>query len=275
MRFDLTQLKEMKLHGEKIVMLTAYDYATARAIESAGVPLILVGDSLGMAVLGHDSTLPVTMEDIIHHTRAVVRGTAKAAIIADMPFMSYQISIESALRNAGRLIQEGGAQAVKIEGGHRFAGHIEAISGCGIPVMGHIGLTPQSIYQLGGFKAQGKTREAARKLLDDSLALEAAGAFAVVLETMPADLAAIITRKLQIPTIGIGAGPSCDGQVQVVNDVLGLSPEFVPRHAKLYAHLADEMKDAFSRYKIEVTRGEFPGPKESITLDPSVLEGLG
>lgn len=274
MRFDLTRLKEMKTRGEKIVMLTAYDYITARAIEHAGIPLILVGDSLGMVVLGYDSTLPVTMDDVLHHTRAVVRGSSTAAVIADMPFMSYQISVEDALYNAGRLIQEGGAQAVKIEGGSRLADRVEAMSGCGIPVMGHIGLTPQSIYQLGGFKAQGKTREAAKRLLEDALAIESAGAFAIVLETIPAALAGVITRRLKIPTIGIGAGPQCDGQVQVVNDILGLTTGFLPRHAKAYTHFSEEMADAFSRYHDEVTRQEFPTAKESIAIDSEILEGL-
>ena len=221
MRITINQIKEMKPKGEKIAMLTAYDYSTARIVDEAGIPLILVGDSLGMVVLGYESTIPVTMEDMLHHTKAVVRGTQKALVIGDMPFMTYQISVEEALRNAGRFMQEAGAQAVKLEGGVTVAEKVRRIVECGIPVMGHIGLTPQSINQLGGYKIQGKTPAAARKLLDDAIALEQAGAFAVVLETVPAPLAALVTQKVSIPTIGIGAGPDCDGQVQVINDMLG------------------------------------------------------
>ena len=238
MRITINQIKEMKQKGEKIAMLTAYDYTTARIVDEAGIPLILVGDSLGMVVLGYESTIPVTMEEMLHHTKAVVRGTKKALIIGDMPFMTYHISIADALKNAARFIQEAGAQAVKLEGGVTVAEKVQRIVECGIPVMGHIGLTPQSINQLGGHKIQGKTPEAAARLLKDAKALEEAGAFAVVLETVPAPLAALITQKISIPTIGIGAGIGCDGQVQVINDILGSFTDFVPKHAKQYAKLA-------------------------------------
>ena len=271
MRVNINQIKEMKQRREKIAMLTAYDYATAKIVDEAGVPLILVGDSLGMVVLGYDSTIPVTMEVMLHHTRAVSRAVKNAMVIGDMPFMSYQVSAEQALGNAARFMQEGGAQAVKLEGGVSVAGTVKRIVDCGIPVMGHIGLTPQSIHQLGGFKAQGKTLEAAKRLLDDAVALEQAGAFAVVLETMPAELSQLISRKLSIPTIGIGAGAGCDGQVQVISDMLGLFTDFVPKHAKQYARLADIMSSAVSQYAQEVKSGIFPTAKESVSMDETIL----
>jgi len=274
MRVNINQLKEMKQRSEKIAMLTAYDYATAKIVDEAGVPLILVGDSLGMVVLGYDSTIPVTMEIMLHHTLAVSRAVKNAIVIGDMPFMSYQISIEQTLTNAARFMQEGGAQAVKLEGGVNVAGTVKRIVDCGIPVMGHIGLTPQSIHQLGGFKAQGKTLQAAKKLLNDALALEEAGAFAVVLETMPTELSQLISRRLTIPTIGIGAGTGCDGQVQVISDMLGLFTDFVPKHAKQYAHLADIMSSAVSQYAQEVKSGVFPTAKESISMDKGILMEL-
>lgn len=274
MRININQIKEMKQKGEKIAMLTAYDYSTARIIDEAGVPLILVGDSLGMVVLGYESTIPVTMEDMLHHTRAVVRGTQKSLVVGDLPFMTYHISTEEALRNAGRFIQEAGAQAIKLEGGVTVAEKIRRIVECGIPVMGHIGLTPQSINALGGYKIQGKTPEAAKKLLDDALAVEQAGAFTVVLETVPAPLATLVTQKLGIPTIGIGAGPGCDGQVQVINDLLGSFSDFVPRHAKQYARLSDIIKNAVTDYQNEVRSGAFPTEKQSFTMDEAVLVGL-
>lgn len=274
MRFDINQLKAMKLRGEKIVMLTAYDYTTAKIVDRCGVPLILVGDSLGMVMLGYETTIPVTMEDILHHTKAVTRGAENAFIIADMPFMTYHLSIEQALSNAARLVQEGGAQGVKLEGGVNVADKVRAITSAGIPVMGHIGFTPQYIYELGGFKAQGKTRERAKRLLEDARALEQAGAFAVVLELVPSPLANLITQKLSIPTIGIGAGADCDGQVQVISDILGLDPDFIPRHAKRYAHIADIMTTAVTLYCQEVKEGTFPTEKESIGVDPREIEGL-
>jgi 3-methyl-2-oxobutanoate hydroxymethyltransferase len=258
MRATIDQIKAMKPQGEKIVMLTAYDYSTARLIDEAGVPLILVGDSLGMVVLGYESTIPVTMEEMLHHTKAVVRGTKQAIVVGDMPFMTYHISVEDALRNAARFIQEAGAQAVKLEGGVTVAEKVRRIVDCGIPVMGHIGLTPQSIHQLGGFKMQGKTPEAAAKLLEDAKALEQAGAFSIVLETIPGNLARLITDKIAIPTIGIGAGPECDGQVQVINDILGSFTDFVPKHAKQYVRLTDIISKAVSRYRDEVKAGNFP-----------------
>lgn len=274
MRFDINQLKTMKSQGEKVVMLTAYDYTTAKIVDQCGIPLILVGDSLGMVVLGYETTIPVTMEDVLHHTRAVVRGSKNAFVIGDMPFMTYHLSTEQALSNAARFIQEGGAQGVKLEGGVNVADKVRAITSAGIPVMGHIGFTPQHIYEFGGFKAQGKTRERARRLLDDARALEKSGAFAVVLELVPSIVATLISQKLSIPTIGIGAGPGCDGQVQVISDIFGLNPDFVPRHARQYARIADVMADAVIRYSKDVRGGFFPSEKESIAGDPGAIEGL-
>ena len=274
MRVTITEIKEMKQRKEKIPMLTAYDYVTAKIVDEAGVPLILVGDSLGMVMLGYESTIPVTMEEMIHHTKAVVRGAKKALIIGDMPFMSYHISVSDALHNAARFIQEGGAQVVKLEGGEVVAEKVRRLVDCGIPVMGHIGLTPQSIHQLGGFKVQGKAVEEAKKLLNDARILEEAGAFAIVLECTPAPLSKLITQKLAIPTIGIGAGPDCDGQVQVISDMLGLYTEFVPRHAKQYARLAGEIKTAVSSYISEVKSLSFPTMEQSYTMDESLVKQL-
>ena len=274
MRVTITEIKEMKQKKENIPMLTAYDYVTAKMVDEAGVPLILVGDSLGMVMLGYESTIPVTMEEMIHHTKAVVRGTRKALIIGDMPFMTYHISMSDALRNAAKFIQEGGAQAVKLEGGEVVADTVRRLVGCGIPVMGHIGLTPQSIHQLGGFKVRGKGLEEARKLLNDARILEQAGAFAIVLECTPAPLSELITQKLAIPTIGIGAGSDCDGQVQVISDLLGLYTEFVPKHAKQYAKLAGEIKTAVSTYVSEVKSRSFPTVEQSYTMDESLIKQL-
>jgi len=274
MRITINQIKEMKKRGEKITMLTAYDYATAKIVDEAEIPLILVGDSLGMVVLGYESTIPVTMEEMLHHTKAVVRGTKKAMVVGDMPFMTYHISVEDALYNAALFIQEGGAQAVKLEGGVTVAEKVRRIVECGIPVMGHIGLTPQSIHQFGGFKLQGKTPEAAARLLEDAQALEEAGAFAIVLETIPAPLAKIITEKVSIPTIGIGAGIDCDGQVQVINDILGSFTEFVPKHAKQYTKLTDIIRKAVTQYDSEVKAGKFPTEKQSYSIDESLLAEL-
>jgi len=274
MRITINQIKEMKQRGEKITMLTAYDYSTAKLVDEAGIPLILVGDSLGMVVLGYESTIPVTMEEMLHHTKAVVKGTKQAMVIGDMPFMTYHISVDDALYNAARFIQEGGAQAVKLEGGVTVAEKVSRIVECGIPVMGHIGLTPQSIYQLGGFTVQGKTQEAAARLLEDARALEEAGAFSIVLETVPAQLAKIITEKVNVPTIGIGAGIDCDGQVQVINDILGSFTDFVPKHAKQYAKLTDIISKAVTQYHNEVKAGSFPTEKQSYSIDESVLAEL-
>ena len=264
----------MKQKGEKITMLTAYDYTTARIIDEAGIPLILVGDSLGNVVLGYESTIPVTMEDMLHHTKAVVRGCKKAMVISDLPFMTYHISTEDALRNSARLIQAGGAQAVKLEGGINVADKVKKIVDCGIPVMGHIGLTPQSINQLGGFKVQGKSLEAARRLLDNAKALDEAGACAVVLETVPAPLATFISQSIKIPTIGIGAGSGCDGQVQVVSDILGLFTDFVPKHTRQYTRLADIMSTAITEYYNEVKTGSFPTDKQSFSMDEGIITEL-
>jgi 3-methyl-2-oxobutanoate hydroxymethyltransferase len=274
MRVTITEIKEMKQKKEKIPMLTAYDYVTAKVVDEAGVPLILVGDSLGMVMLGYESTIPVTMEEMIHHTKAVVRGAKNALIIGDMPFMTYHISVSDALHNAGRFIQEGGAQAVKVEGGEVVAEKVRRLVDCGIPVMGHIGLTPQSIHQLGGFKVRGKAVEEAKKLLSDAGVLEEAGAFAIVLECTPAPLSKLITQKLAIPTIGIGAGPDCDGQVQVISDILGLYTEFAPKHAKQYARLAREIKTVVSSYISEVKSLSFPTTEQSYTMDASIIKQL-
>jgi len=274
MRVTINQIKEMKPKGEKVTMLTAYDYATAKIIDEVGIPLILVGDSLGMVVLGYESTIPVTMEEMLHHTRAVVRGTKQAMVIGDMPFMTYHISVAEALKNAARFIQDGGAQAVKLEGGVTVAEKVSRIVDCGIPVMGHIGLTPQSVNQLGGYKVQGKSPESANKLLKDALALEEAGAFAIVLETVPTPLATLITQRISIPTIGIGAGIGCDGQVQIINDILGSFTDFVPKHAKRYSSLSDIMSSAITEYYNEVKAGSFPTAKQSFSMDESILAEL-
>ena len=274
MRVTINQIKEMKHKGEKIAMLTAYDFATAKIVDEAGIPLILVGDTLGEVVLGYESTIRVTMEEMLHHTKAVVRGTKQAMVIGDMPFMTYHISVDDALYNAARFIQKGGTQAVKLEGGVNVAEKVKRIVECGIPVMGHIGLTSQSIYQLGGHKIQGKTPEAAARLLEDAKALEKAGAFAIVLETVPAPLAALITQKIGIPTIGIGAGVGCDGQVLVINDLLGLSTGYIPKHAKQYAKLSDIMSNAITQYYNEVKNGSFPTQEQSFSMDESILAEL-
>jgi len=274
MRITINQIKDMKQKGEKITMLTAYDYSTAKIVDEVGIPLILVGDSLGMVVLGYESPIPVTMEDMLHHTKAVVRGTKQTMIVGDMPFMTYHISIDEALRNAARFIQEAGAQAIKLEGGVTVAEKVRRIVECGIPVMGHIGLTPQSIHQFGGFKVQGRTPEAAVKMLKDAQALEEAGAFAIVLETVPTPLATLITEKIGIPTIGIGAGIGCDGQVQVINDILGSYTDFVPKHTKQYAKLTDIMSSAITEYYNEVKAGSFPTDKQSFSMDESILAEL-
>jgi 3-methyl-2-oxobutanoate hydroxymethyltransferase len=274
MRISINQIKEMKHRGEKITMLTAYDYPIAKVIDEVGIPMILVGDSLGMVVLGYESTIPVTIDEMLHHTKAVVRGTRKALVVGDMPFMTYHISVADAQRNAARFIQEAGAQAVKLEGGVTVADKVSAIVSCGIPVMGHLGLTPQSIHQLGGYKVQGRTEETAKRLLEDAKALEQAGTFAIVLETVPTPLATLITKRITIPTIGIGAGNGCDGQVQVVSDILGLFTDFVPKHAKQYARLANTIRAAVTEYDREVRAGSFPTDEQSFTMEESILEGL-
>ena len=274
MRITVNDIRERKQKGEKITMLTCYDYSTAKLLEEAGIDFILVGDSLGTVVLGYDTTLPVTMDVMIHHAKAVVRGTSKALVVGDMPFMTYHTNTEDCLRNAARFLQEAGCQAIKLEGGVTVADKVKRCIECGIPVMGHIGLTPQSVNAFGGHKLQGKTKEAAARLVQDAIALDQAGAFAIVLETIPAPLGALITQKVSCPTIGIGAGPGCDGQVQVINDMLGSFTDFVPRHAKQYAHLAAIIKDAASQYDKEVKSGAFPTAKNSFTMDESLLAEL-
>ena len=274
MRVTIRELKGMKRRGEKIPIMTAYDYTSARILEAAGIAVILVGDSLGQVVLGYDSTVPVTMDEMVHHVKAVVRGTQKAHVVADMPFMSYQADHAEALRNAGRFLKEGGAQSVKLEGGHPMAETVRRIVRAGIPVMGHIGLTPQAVNQLGGYKVQGKSPEAAAALIEDALALESAGAYAIVLESVPAPLARLITEKVSVPTIGIGAGVHCDGQVQVFHDLLGLFADFVPKHARRYAELADSINSAVTRYIQDVEAQSFPSDEESFTMAQGVLEEL-
>lgn len=272
MRTTVNQIKELKASDQKFVMLTAYDYSTARVIDRVGVPLILVGDSLGMVVLGYETTIPVTMEEMLHHTKAVVRGTAQALVVGDMPFMTYHISLEDAMRNAARFIQEAGCQAVKLEGGVIVAEKVRRIVEAGIPVMGHIGLTPQSVNQLGGHRVQGRAPDAAAKILEDARALEDAGVFAIVMEMVPAPLAALVTERSGVPTIGIGAGLGCDGQVQVIADLFGLNPDFLPRHAKKYANLSEVMTGAVEQFIAEVKSGAFPTPKNSSTMDESLLD---
>ncbi len=255
-----------KERGEPITMLTAYDYPTALALEEAGIDAILVGDSLGMVVLGYETTLPVTMDDMIRHSQAVRRGAKTPLLIGDMPFLAYQADVAEAVRNAGRFLKEGGMDAVKLEGGREVVATVRAIADAGIPVMGHIGLTPQSIHKLGGFRTQGKTAAAARRLIEDAHALEEAGCFSIVLESVPEPVARLISQRLHIPTIGIGAGPGCDGQVLVTHDLLGLFDRFTPRFVKRYAELHAEMKRAFHAYIADVAAGTFPGPENSTPM---------
>jgi len=259
-------LRRKKGRGEAITMLTAYDYPTALAIDQAGVDAILVGDSLGMVVLGYANTLPVTMDDMLHHCKAVARGARTALLTGDMPFMSYQVSVPEAVRNAGRFLQEAGMDAVKLEGGRERAAAIRAIVSTGIPVMGHLGLTPQSVHQLGGFRPQGMELAAARRLLEDALILQDAGCFSLVLESVPARLAMLISQRLQIPTIGIGAGVGCDGQVLVTHDLLGLFDRFTPRFVKKYADLHFEMARAFAAFKSDVETRSFPTQEHSVEM---------
>ena len=273
-RVTVDDIKEMKGRGEKIVMLTAYDYPSARLAEEAGVDIILVGDTLGMVVLGYDSTLPVTMEDMLHHSKAVVRGSQRAMVVGDMPFMSYQTGLDDAMRNAGRFLQEAGVQAVKLEGGVHMAETVRRLVQVGIPVVGHIGLTPQSVNQLSGYKVQGRTPEGAERLMEDAIALQQAGAFCIVIETIPAPLARLISQRLRVPTIGIGAGAGCDGQVQVWHDLLALYSAFVPKHAKQYAQIGEAIKAAISAYASEVRSGAFPTSKESFRMDEAALAKL-
>ena len=274
MKNTVLTFQQAKENGEKLTMLTAYDYSTAKLIDEAGVNSILVGDSLGNVILGYEDTISVTMEDMIHHGAAVARGAKNALVVIDMPFMSYQTSVYDALVNAGRLMKEGRGDAVKLEGGVEVCPQIKAIVDAGIPVCAHIGLTPQSINAFGGFKVQGKSEAAAKKLLEDAKAVEEAGAFAVVIEGVPAKIAALITEQLHIPTIGIGAGKDCDGQVLVYQDMLGMFSDFTPKFVKRYANIGEVMKEAFQNYIKEVQDGIFPAEENTYKVDDSVIEKL-
>lgn len=274
MKNTVSTILKQKQSGEKITMLTAYDYSTAKMIDECGVNSILVGDSLGMVVLGYDTTLPVTMEDMIHHTAAVSRGAKNTFIVADMPFMSYHVSVEQAVENAGRLIKEGGANAVKLEGGTEFAEKISKIVEASIPVVAHLGLTPQSVNAFGGFKVQGKTSERAVKIVKDALAIEKAGACAVVLECVPAELSEYISKLLTIPTIGIGAGAGCDGQVLVYQDMLGMFSDFTPKFAKQFANVGEVMREGFKAYIEQTQSGEFPAKEHTFKIDKEILDNV-
>lgn len=266
--------RNAKQKNERVTMLTAYDYSTAKLIDASGIDAVLVGDSLGMVMLGYEDTLSVTMEDMIHHTKAVARGVKDALVVSDLPFMSYQTSVYDAVTNAGRLIKEGRAQAVKLEGGLEVCPQIKAIVEASIPVMAHLGLTPQSVNAFGGFKVQGKDEEAARSLIEQAKAVEAAGAFAVVLECIPAKLAELITKSIAIPTIGIGAGNGCDGQVLVYQDMLGLYSDFTPKFVKRYAEIGPQMETAIGAYISEVKSGAFPAAEHTFALSDAVIEKL-
>jgi 3-methyl-2-oxobutanoate hydroxymethyltransferase len=274
MKNTVLTFKQAKEKGEKLSMLTAYDYSTAKLIDEAGVNSILIGDSLGNVILGYEDTISVTMEDMIHHCAAVARGAKNALIVCDMPFMSYQTSVYDAVVNAGRLMKEGRAQAVKLEGGKEVCPQVKAIVDAGIPVCGHLGLTPQSINAFGGFKVQAKTEAAAKKLIEDAKALEEAGAFAMVLECVPAKIAELVTEKVSVPTIGIGAGNVCDGQVLVYQDMLGMFSDFTPKFVKRFADIGTIMRDAFAAYDREVKAGTFPEEKHEYTVSDDVLEKL-
>ncbi|MGH2465568.1 MAG: 3-methyl-2-oxobutanoate hydroxymethyltransferase [Candidatus Limnocylindrales bacterium] len=271
-RLNVSDIARLYADGTRIAMITAYDFPTARLIDEAGLPLVLVGDSLGRAALGYENEIPVSMDDMLHHAKAVVRGARAALVIGDMPFLSYATP-DQAIHNAGRFLAEAGVQAVKVEGGRRSSRTIEAITKAGIPVMGHIGLTPQSINQIGKLRVQGKTREAARELLSDALAVQEAGAFAIVLELVPEQLATAITERLSIPTIGIGAGAGCSGQVQVLTDLLGYE-DWHPRHARPYANLREVILGAARSYRADVEAGTFPGPAETVRMDDDVIDAV-
>ena len=274
MKTTVADFLSMKKNGEKITMVTAYDYSTAKLIDNSGINSILVGDSLGMVMLGYPDTVSVTMEDMLHHVKAVSRGTENALVICDMPFMSYQTSVYDAVVNAGRLMKEGRAGAVKLEGGKEYAEHVRAIVNASIPVCGHIGMTPQSVNAFGGFKVQGKTEEAARKLIEDAIALQEAGAFAVVIECVPHKLAEYISEILSIPTIGIGAGNGCSGQVLVYQDMLGMYSDFTPKFVKKFANVGDVMTDAFKSYSDEVKTGQFPTEEHSFRIDDDIIDKI-
>lgn len=273
-KFTVSHLRQLKEKKEKITMLTAYDFSTAKMMDDAGIDTILVGDSLGMVILGYEDTLQVTMEDMLHHTKAVTRGAKNAFVIGDMPFLSYHVTVEDAVRNAGRFVKEAGANAVKLEGGQEMLPQIKGILAAKIPVVGHLGLTPQSVNVFGGFKVQGKDTEQAKQLIEDALALEAAGVCAIVLECIPTKLAKIITDKLSIPTIGIGAGVVCDGQVLVINDIVGAYDQLSPKFVKTYGDVGGEMKKAINTYIDEVKTEQFPEEKHGFKIDETLLDKL-
>jgi len=273
-KITIPDILEKKRQGKKITMLTAYDYPTALLVDRAGIDMILVGDSLGMVVLGYETTVPVTMDEMIHHTKAVTRGARFALIVGDMPFMSYNISERDAIAHAGRFIKEAGADAVKLEGGTSVQSVVQAIVRAGIPVMGHIGLTPQTISQLGGFRVQGKTAEAAKKIIDDAKALDEAGVFSIVLEAIPAEITRRITESVGVPTIGIGAGIACDGQVLVYQDMIGLFDRFVPKFVKQYSRVGEIMLDSFKQFREEVEKEIFPGEEHSFKIEEKELEKI-
>lgn len=273
-KFTVSTFMESKSKGEKITMLTAYDYTTAKLLDESGADTLLVGDSLGMVMLGYDSTLKVTVDDIIHHSKAVTRGAKRAMVIADMPYLSYHISVEETIRNAGRLIQEGGAQAVKLEGGEEILDMVRGLIRAQIPVIGHLGLTPQSVNMIGGYKVQGKSEAQARKLIHDAKLLEEAGVFGIVLECVPKQLAELISKSISIPTIGIGAGVGCDGQVLVIQDMLGMYSDLSPKFVKQYRNIGDDIRAGVKEYVQEVKNGMFPEDKHSFTIKEETLKKL-
>lgn len=274
MKKTVATFKEAKINNEKLSMVTAYDYSMAKLVDEGGIDGILVGDSLGMVTLGYENTLAVTIDDMIHHTKAVSRGANNALVVADMPFLSYHISIEESIKNAGRLIKEGNAHAVKLEGGRDVIDKVEGIVKAQIPVMGHIGLTPQSINMFGGFKVQGKTIEQIQNLIDDAKCLEEAGVFAIVLECIPEKISKIITESVSIPTIGIGAGKYCDGQILVINDMLGMYSDFTPKFVKQYKNLKGDINEAINNYIKDIKTGAFPEEKHSFKIDEQILDKL-
>ncbi|MBC8312214.1 MAG: 3-methyl-2-oxobutanoate hydroxymethyltransferase [Candidatus Marinimicrobia bacterium] len=273
-KVTIETIRNLKGNNSSFATLTAYDFTSATLVDQAGIPLILVGDSAAMVVYGYDTTIPVTMDEMIFLVASVTRGANTALVVADMPFMSYQVSVENAIFNAGRFIKEANAQAVKLEGGVKSADSIMGIVNAGIPVMAHIGLTPQSFHQMSGYKVQGKTKNTAEQLIEDALAVEAAGAFSVVLEGIPSELAKLVTETVSIPTVGIGAGPHCDGQIQVFHDILGMFGTFVPKHTKQYAKLGDNIVDIISQYRTEVETGEFPTAKHSAHLKEEIIDSI-
>ncbi len=273
-KVTILDLKSKKKKGEPITMLTAYDYPTGLLVDQAGIDIILVGDSLAMVVLGHENTVAVTMDEMLHHCKAVARGAKNPLLVGDMPFMSYQVDVKEAVRNAGRFLKEGGMDVIKLEGGCDMAPTVKAIVDAGIPVMGHIGLTPQTVSKLGGYRVQGKDVAAAKALIDDAVALEGAGAFSLILEAIPGPVAKLITERVGIPTIGIGAGPDCDGQVLVIHDLIGLFDRFVPKFVKQYASIFPTILGALESYRDEVIAGEFPGPEHGYGMSEEALQAL-